>query len=133
MYILNCRLFFPCGFVHAADHLCVSLHRLYEQILACIFHLSFFVLHFVETKELRHKYTILICMNVSYTTALKNNVYGIKHHFLEMNGGIYKWCGWSDSNRHSFRNQILSLARLPVPPHPHTVIEQIFSLSSCTI
>ncbi len=34
-----------------------------------------------------------------------------------------KWCGWSDSNRHSSRNQILSLARLPVPPHPHTAIK----------
>ncbi len=34
-----------------------------------------------------------------------------------------KWCGWSDSNRHSSRNQILSLARLPVPPHPHIAIK----------
>lgn len=30
-----------------------------------------------------------------------------------------KWCGWSESNRHSFRNRILNPARLPVPPHPH--------------
>jgi hypothetical protein len=28
------------------------------------------------------------------------------------------WCGWSESNRHSLRNTILSRARLPVPPHP---------------
>lgn len=30
-----------------------------------------------------------------------------------------RWCGWSESNRHSFRNRILNPARLPVPPHPH--------------
>ena len=29
------------------------------------------------------------------------------------------WCGWRDSNSHFRRNQILNLARLPVPPHPH--------------
>ncbi len=33
--------------------------------------------------------------------------------------GLEIWCGWSESNRHSFRNRILSPARLPVPPHPH--------------
>lgn len=45
-----------------------------------------------------------------------------------------KWCGWSDSNRHSFRNQILSLARLPVPPHPHLCYKrQTCRLSLCTI
>ncbi len=27
-------------------------------------------------------------------------------------------CGWRDSNPHALRHQILSLARLPVPPHP---------------
>ena len=29
------------------------------------------------------------------------------------------WCGRSGSNRHSFRNRILSPARLPVSPRPH--------------
>ena len=29
------------------------------------------------------------------------------------------WCGRPGSNRHSFRNRILSPARLPVPPRPH--------------
>lgn len=31
-------------------------------------------------------------------------------------GGIEKWCLGTESNRHSFRNRILSPARLPVPP-----------------
>ena len=30
-----------------------------------------------------------------------------------------RWCGRSESNRHSFRNRILSPARLPVSPRPH--------------
>lgn len=30
-----------------------------------------------------------------------------------------EWCGRPGSNRHSFRNRILSPARLPVPPRPH--------------
>src|SRR5580704_2853097 len=30
-----------------------------------------------------------------------------------------EWCGRSESNRHTLRYQILSLARLPVPPRPH--------------
>ena len=33
-----------------------------------------------------------------------------------------RWCGRSESNRHSSRNRILSPARLPVPPRPHTPI-----------
>ena len=28
-------------------------------------------------------------------------------------------CGWRDSNPHASRHQILSLARLPITPHPH--------------
>ncbi len=32
--------------------------------------------------------------------------------------GFKKWCGRSESNRHSVRNRILSPARLPVPPRP---------------
>jgi hypothetical protein len=36
---------------------------------------------------------------------------------------ISTWCRWSGSNRHSFRNTILSRARLPIPPHrPDAVI-----------
>ena len=38
---------------------------------------------------------------------------------------LMKWCGWSESNRHSFRNRILSPARLPVPPHPHRSAEAV--------
>lgn len=30
-----------------------------------------------------------------------------------------RWCGRSGSNRHSFRNRILSPARLPISPRPH--------------
>lgn len=30
------------------------------------------------------------------------------------------WCGRSGSNRHSFRNRILSPARLPIPPRPQS-------------
>lgn len=30
-----------------------------------------------------------------------------------------KQCGWRESNPHARRHQILSLARLPIPPHPH--------------
>lgn len=32
------------------------------------------------------------------------------------NGGLYFWWPWSDSNRHSLQNLILSQARLPIPP-----------------
>jgi hypothetical protein len=28
------------------------------------------------------------------------------------------WCGWRESNPHALRRQILSLVRLPIPPHP---------------
>ena len=31
-------------------------------------------------------------------------------------GGFYFWWPWSDSNRHSLQNLILSQARLPIPP-----------------
>ena len=31
-------------------------------------------------------------------------------------GGFYLWWPWSDSNRHSLQNLILSQARLPIPP-----------------
>lgn len=48
-------------------------------------------------------------------------------------GSPRKWCGWSESNRHSFRNRILSPARLPVPPHPHRTTEpshgQLFAIA----
>ena len=31
----------------------------------------------------------------------------------------YSWCGRRDLNPHAVRRQILSLVRLPIPPHPH--------------
>lgn len=31
-----------------------------------------------------------------------------------------RWCPLPDSNRNSFRNRILSAARLPIPPKGHT-------------
>ncbi len=50
-----------------------------------------------------------------------------KRHWLEEHSKVRlrvrsiekQWCGWSESNRHSLRNRILSPARLPIPPHPH--------------
>ena len=32
-------------------------------------------------------------------------------------------CGWRDSNPHAIKHQILSLAWLPITPHPHPVIQ----------
>ena len=29
------------------------------------------------------------------------------------------WCGWWDSNSHTFRRQLLRLVRLPITSHPH--------------
>ncbi len=37
-------------------------------------------------------------------------------------------CGWRDSNPHASRHQILSLARLPISPHPQSVDNQINAL-----
>ncbi len=45
------------------------------------------------------------------------------------------WCGWSGSNRHSFRNRILSPARLPISPHPHhlrTAMARPFAVQSAS-
>src|SRR5690349_13260385 len=33
--------------------------------------------------------------------------------------GLFRWCERGDSNPHTFRYQILSLARLPIPPLSH--------------
>ena len=40
------------------------------------------------------------------------------------------WCGRSGSNRHSFRNRILSPARLPIPPRPHRPMWPLGSVRS---
>jgi hypothetical protein len=37
-------------------------------------------------------------------------------------------CGWRDSNPHASRLQILSLARLPISPHPQSVDNQVNAL-----
>jgi hypothetical protein len=39
------------------------------------------------------------------------------------NKGLIK-CGWRDSNPHALRHQILSLARLPITPHPHVTLKR---------
>ena len=36
------------------------------------------------------------------------------------------WCGWRDLNPHAVRRQILSLVRLPIPPHPQMVSHRGF-------
>lgn len=45
-----------------------------------------------------------------------------------------EWCAREDSNLHSFRNQILSLARLPIPPRarpaPLSMRQEAFVLKS---
>ena len=39
-----------------------------------------------------------------------------KNKTTKRKGGLYFWWPWSDSNRHSLQNLILSQARLPIPP-----------------
>ena len=34
---------------------------------------------------------------------------------------LCKWCGWRDSNSYTVRHQILSLACIPISPHPHKI------------
>ena len=46
-------------------------------------------------------------------------------------GIFYFWWPWSDSNRHSLQNLILSQARLPIPPRGQNrdfILQQIFWL-----
>src|SRR5581483_9077015 len=52
-------------------------------------------------------------------TARCLNFEGKTGHFSRGPWPREKWCGRSESNRHTLRYQILSLARLPVPPRPH--------------
>src|SRR3546814_4165650 len=42
-------------------------------------------------------------------------------------------CGRSESNRHSFRNRILSPARLPVSPRPHVIAVRQLAKSAATV
>ena len=42
------------------------------------------------------------------------------------NGGLYFWWPWSDSNRHSLQNLILSQARLPIPPRGQNAMRSGF-------
>ncbi len=49
-------------------------------------------------------------------------------------GGLDFWWPWSDSNRHSSQNLILSQARLPIPPQGHgctaeTVLGSLFCIN----
>ena len=41
----------------------------------------------------------------------------------------FKKCGWRDSNPHAVKHQILSLACLPISPHPQTVLAGIYASS----
>src|SRR3954447_13398971 len=43
------------------------------------------------------------------------DVYEFSFHFVDS----LQWCERGDSNPHTFRYQILSLARLPIPPLSH--------------
>src|SRR6185312_701661 len=54
----------------------------------------------------------------------------IEHHRRKSRRCNYstRWCEEGDLNPHSFRNQILSLARLPVPPSSRALILSIYSL-----
>ena len=46
--------------------------------------------------------------------ASRRDVYEFSFHFY-----LFLWCERGDSNPHTFRYQILSLARLPIPPLSH--------------
>ena len=46
---------------------------------------------------------------------------------------FYFWWPWSDSNRHSLQNLILSQARLPIPPRGQKATQQIILLPLCGI
>ena len=48
-------------------------------------------------------------------------------------GVFYFWWPWSDSNRHSLQNLILSQARLPIPPRGQKATQQIILLPLCGI
>ena len=54
--------------------------------------------------------------NVAETNGARSGVSHSHCHLLDYRSR--RWCGWSGSNRHSFRNRILSPARLPISPHP---------------
>lgn len=54
--------------------------------------------------------------NVAETNGARSSVSHSHCHLLDYRSR--RWCGWSGSNRHSFRNRILSPARLPISPHP---------------
>ena len=43
--------------------------------------------------------------------------------FKVKQGGYFLLCGRRDSNPHAVRHQILSLARLPIPPRPLNAVQ----------
>jgi hypothetical protein len=57
----------------------------------------------------------IVCLKLIKTACLS--------FFKGKQGGYFLLCGRRDSNPHAVRHQILSLARLPIPPRPLNAVQ----------
>ena len=75
--------------------------------------------HLFSPLKYSSDYVWKLATNLTSVTALIYLKLEKKKPWIVMNPRFYL-CGWRDSNPHASRHKILSLACLPIPPHPRS-------------
>ena len=86
-------------------------HVRFKLRMACFHQLSFVCINAIPTRKVQTAHGL-------FSPTIVSNRF-------------YFWWPWSDSNRHSLQNLILSQARLPIPPRGQNrdfILQQIFWL-----
>ena len=101
-------------------------HVRFKLRVACFHQLSFVCINAIPTRKVqtaRSLFSPTIVSNRRFSSDRAK-----KYPYA---GYFYFWWPWSDSNRHSLQNLILSQARLPIPPRGQNrdfILQQIFWL-----
>ena len=87
--------------------------------------------YFISGGEITHKKYFFVGPDTGRTLLVRHRTKNKKH--TDMCVFYFIWWPWSDSNRHSLQNLILSQARLPIPPRGQKATQQIILLPLCGI